>query len=132
MSGAQGRQATQNFSFLHGRISALLFIFALALAVRSLTAYFIGTHLDNPGWFPFGIYNVFDTQAQAILDGTTPAFWITDPSQVNALIYPPGYTIWLAIVYGVSGVRSPHAVQVVQVLIDSASVLLIVAIGEST
>ena len=53
-------------------------LFLLALVVRSLTAYFIGTHLDDAGWFPYGIYNIFDAQARGILDGTASAFWIAD------------------------------------------------------
>jgi hypothetical protein len=110
---------------------ALLLIFALAVTVRTLTAYFVGTHLDDAGWFPFGIYNIFDEQARAIVDGTSAVFWMTDPANVKLLIYPPGYAIWLAVVYAVSGDRSPHIVQIIQVLLDSASVLLIVRTGEA-
>lgn len=107
----------------------VLSIFALALTVRSLTAYLIGTHIDDAGWFPFGIYNTFDAQAHAILDGTASAFWITDASQTLAAIYPPGYSLWLAFLYSVSGTRSIYFVQIVQLILDSASVLLLVGIG---
>ncbi len=112
---------------LHAR--ALLWIFALALIVRLLTAFFVGTHLDDAGWFAHGLYNIFDAQAKAILDGGASAFWIDDPSQTNAAIYPPGYSLWLVLIYGVGGIRSPHVVQIVQTIVDSASVLLIAAIG---
>ena len=107
---------------------ALLSIFLLALIVRLLTAYFIGTHFDDAGWFPFGIYNIFDTEAKTILDGGASAFWIGDPSHTNAAIYPPGYPLWLAFVYAIGG-SSPQLVQVIQLILDSASVLLIAAIG---
>jgi hypothetical protein len=101
----------------------------VALLVRSLTAFFLASNLDNAGWFPFGIYNLFDAQAQAVLDGGTSFFWIDDPSMTNAAIYPPGYPLWLALVYAISGTRSAYAVQVVQLVLDSLSVLLIVAIA---
>lgn len=110
-------------------VTSLLSIFLLALVVRILTAYFIGTHLDDAGWFPYGIYNIFDERAKAILDGTASAFWIGDPSQTNAAVYPPGYSLWLALIYSVTGVMSPRAVQTIQLILDSASVFLIVAIG---
>lgn len=107
----------------------LLSVFALALIVRLFTAYFIGTHLNDSGWFPYGIYNIFDAQARSILDGTSSAFWIVDASQTNAAIYPPGYSLWLALIYAVTGIKSAYAVQIVQTVLDSFSVLLIVAIG---
>lgn len=109
---------------------ALLGIFMAALVVRILTGYFIGTHLDDAGWFPFGIYKIFHTQAAAIIDGTASWFWL-DPSQTAAAIYPPGYSIWLALIYAISGDRSTHTVQVVQLVLDAASVLLIAEIGVS-
>jgi Dolichyl-phosphate-mannose-protein mannosyltransferase len=107
----------------------LLSIFVLALVVRSLTAYFVGTHLDDAGWFPYGIYNIFDAQAKAVLNGSASAFWITDPSQTSVAIYPPGYSLWLAFLYGLGGMSTASGVQVVQTVLDSISVLIIVAIG---
>jgi len=104
-------------------------IFSLALLIRSLSGYFIHTHIDDAGCFPFGIYAVFDNQAQGILDGKIPFFWITDPVQTEIAIYPPGYSYWLAIVYFVTGVRSTVPVQIAQVVLDSASVLLIYGIA---
>src|SRR5213083_285723 len=103
-------------------------VFLLALCVRGLTAYFVGTHLDDQSWFPFGIYNIFHSRANAILSGEDPLFWIADPSQTNAAIYPPGYPLCLAIVYGVSGIRSHSVVQVIQLVLDSFAVLLIASI----
>lgn len=111
------------------RVLMLLSIVLLAFAVRGLTAQFIGARLADAGWFPYGIYAVFDRQAQNILDGRANAFWISDPSQTDAAIYPPGYPLWLALVYGVRGVRSATVVQSVQWMLDSLSVLLVVGIG---
>jgi 4-amino-4-deoxy-L-arabinose transferase-like glycosyltransferase len=107
----------------------LLFILALAFAVRALTANFLRAHLDDPGWFPSGIYAQFDGQAQNWLDGRASIFWIQDSSRTDAAVYPPGYPLWLALIYKLSGSRSPVSVQNVQWVLDSFSVLLIVGIG---
>lgn len=107
----------------------LCLIVALAFAVRALTANFLRAHLDDPGWFPSGIYAQFDRQAQNWLDGRAPMFLIQDPSRTDAAIYPPGYPLWLAFVYKLSGSRSPAAVQNVQWVLDALSVLLIVGVG---
>ena len=111
------------------RIIALFFILALACTVRALTANFLRAHLDEPGWFPSSIYANFDRQAQDWLDGRASIFWIDDPSHTDAAIYPPGYPLWLALVYTLTGNRSPAAVQNVQWVLDSFSVLLIVGLG---
>ena len=111
------------------RFLALLFIVALAFSVRALTANFLRAHFDDPGWFQSGSYAVFDHQAQDILDHKTPAFWIDDPSRTDRIVYPPGYPLWMAFIYAVTGDRSPVSLQRVQVVIDSLAVLLIVGIG---
>jgi 4-amino-4-deoxy-L-arabinose transferase-like glycosyltransferase len=111
------------------RALALFFIVALAFTVRALTANFLRAHLDEPGWFPSGIYGAFDRQAQDWLDGRASIFWIDDPTHTDAAIYPPGYPLWLAFIYTVTGSRSPAAVQNVQWVLDSFSVLLIVGVG---
>ena len=108
---------------------ALLFIVALAFAVRSLTANFLRAHFDDPGWFQFGSYSVFDRQAQNVLDHKEPMFWINDSSRTDQMIYPPGYPLWVASIYAASGDRSPVAVQRVQLVLDSLSVVLLVGIG---
>jgi 4-amino-4-deoxy-L-arabinose transferase-like glycosyltransferase len=110
-------------------VLALFFILALAFAVRSLTANFLRAHFDDPGWFQFGSYSVFDRQAQNILDHKEPMFWINDSSRTDQMIYPPGYSLSVAAIYGATGDRSPVAVQRVQLLLDSFSVLLLVGIG---
>jgi 4-amino-4-deoxy-L-arabinose transferase-like glycosyltransferase len=114
---------------LYQHLLALLFIVALAFAVRSLTANFLRAHFDDPGWFPSGIYGAFDRQAQNWLDGRASIFWIDDPSHTEAAVYPPGYPLWLAFIYTLTGNRSPAAVQNVQWLLDSFSVLLVVGAG---
>jgi 4-amino-4-deoxy-L-arabinose transferase-like glycosyltransferase len=111
------------------RLIALLFILALAFVVRGLTMRFIHDRLSDPGWFQTGSYAVFDRQAQKILDGEASLFWIDDPSQTEAAVYPPGYPLWLALAYKISGDRSAFSVQRIQWILDSLSVLLIVAIG---
>ncbi len=107
----------------------LLAIFLLALTVRSLTGYFIREHFDDPGWFQFGSYKVFDRYAQEILDHKSPPVWINDPTRTDLMVYPPGYPLWLALIYSSSGERSPEVVQKVQMVLDSLSVLLLVGVG---
>lgn len=107
----------------------LLLIVALSLLVRGLTAQFIGAHLNDSGWFPYGIYGFFDRQAQDGMDGRASFFWIDDPAHTDAAIYPPGYPLWLAFIYSVTGTRSPIVVQQIQWLLDAFSVLLIVGAG---
>jgi len=116
---------------LRKRIVALLFILAISFTVRALTANFIRAHLNDPAWFQFGSYAVFDVSARDILDGKQPLFWISDPSRTDRIVYPPGYTLWLAFIYKVTGVRSAVDVQYVQTVLDSVAVLLIVGIGVS-
>jgi hypothetical protein len=124
------RQRFRNISSFNAqRLLALLFIVALAFAVRSLTANFLRAHFDDPGWFQFGSYSVFDRQAQNILDHKEPMFWINDSSRTDQIIYPPGYPLWVAAIYAATGNRSPVAVQRVQLVLDSLAVLLLVGIG---
>jgi 4-amino-4-deoxy-L-arabinose transferase-like glycosyltransferase len=111
------------------RALALLFIVALAFTVRALTANFLRAHMNDPGWFPSGIYSLFDRQAQNGLDGRASIFWLSDPSRTDAAIYPPGYPLWLAFIYTLTGSRSPATVQNVQWMLDAFSVLLIVGAG---
>ena len=111
------------------RLLAIFFILLLAFTVRALTANFVRAHLNEPGWFPSGIYANFDRQAQDWLDGRASIFRIDDPSHTDAAIYPPGYPLWLAFVYTLTGSRTPGAVQNVQWVLDSLAVLLIVGAG---
>jgi len=111
------------------RALALFFILALAFSVRVLTANFLRAHFDDPGWFQFGSYAVFDGQAQGILDHKIRPFWIDDSSRTDQIVYPPGYALWMAFIYAITGDRTPVSVQKVQLIIDSLLVLLIVGIG---
>lgn len=108
---------------------ALVFIVLLALSVRVLTANFIRAHFDDPGWFQFGSFAVFDRQTQAALDGRESFFWIPDSSRTDLIQYPPGGRAWMAFIYVVTGERSAASVQRVQLVLDSLSVLLVVAIA---
>ena len=138
--GIRSEGGTKIFSLLKGRegwftpaprqrVLVLVFIVALALSVRALTANFLRTHLDDSGWFPYGIYGAFDQQAQDWLDGRSSIFWIDDPSRTDKAIYAPGYPLWLALIYKLSSSRSPGVVQNVQWVLDSFAVLLIVGAG---
>ena len=111
------------------RALVILFILALAFCVRALTANLIRAHLDDAGWFPFGIYAAFDAPAQDWLDGRAPIFWIDDSTRTDKAIYAPGYPLWLAFLYKTTGSRSPQTVQNVQWVIDSFAVLLILGVG---
>src|SRR5438132_2676183 len=113
------------------RILFLLSIVALAFAVRALTANFIRAHFNDPAWFQFGSYAVFDRQAQDVLDGKESFFRIPDSSRTDLIQYPPGYRVWMAAIYAATGDRAPVSVQRVQLVLDSLSVLLIVGIGAS-
>jgi len=111
------------------RIVALFFVVMLAFSVRALTANFLRAHLNDPGWFPYGIYEAFDAPAQDWLDHRASIFWLDDPSRTDRVIYAPGYPLWLAAIYKLSGSRSPVVVQNVQWVLDSFAVLLIVGAG---
>ncbi len=108
---------------------ALLFILALAFSARALTANFLRAHLNDSGWFPYGIYGIFDQQAQDWLDHRAAIFWIDDSAHTARAIYAPGYSLWLALIYKLSGSRSAVVVQNVQWVLDSVAVLLVVGAG---
>lgn len=119
-----------NLSSTARRRALLIFgVLLLSFAVRGLTANFMRAHLADAEWFQWGTYAIFDRQAQNILDGTASVFWINDPSRTEAAVYPPGYPLWLAFIYGAGGVRTSAAVQNVQWVLDALSVLLIMGIG---
>lgn len=112
-----------------------LSVVLLAFCVRFLTAEFIGQHITDPAWFPYGIYAIFDNQAVDIIDGRTDALWVEDalanPRAATAAVYPPGYSLWLAFVYRLSGSRSALTVQSLQFTLDALFILLIVGMGVS-
>jgi 4-amino-4-deoxy-L-arabinose transferase-like glycosyltransferase len=127
----QPESVNNNRHVLRRRLLAVLFILALAFAVRGLTMRFIRDHLADPSWFQSGSYALFHRQAVNILDGKSSVFWISDPAQTESAIYPPGYPLALAIVYWISGERSPRAIQSVVWILDSLSVLLVIGLGVS-
>ena len=114
---------------LYQRLLLLILIVTMAFTVRALTANLIRAHLNDPGWFPSGIYGQLDAPAQDWLDGRSSIFWIDDPSRTDRAIYAPGYPLWLALIYKLSGSRSPATVQNVQWILDSFAVLLVVGVG---
>src|SRR5436305_12867421 len=133
--GARGvRWSFKNISrTTRRRIFLCLTLVVLAFTVRFLTAQFIREHISDAAWFPYGIYAIFDNQAQDVLDGKANAFWAEDalssPRAATAAVYPPGYSLWLAFVYKLAGERSALVVQGVQLTLDSLFVLLIVGTG---
>ena len=110
-------------------ILPLLLILALSFTVRALTANFMRAHLNDPGWFQGGSFAVFDRQAQDVLDGKESFFWIPDSSRTDLMQYPPGFRLWMASIYSITGNRSAVSVQWVQLVLDSLSVLLVFGIA---
>ena len=110
-------------------ILPLLFILALSFTVRALTANFMRAHLNDASWFQWGSFAVFDRQAQDVLDGKESFFWIPDSSRTDLMQYPPGFRLWMATIYRVTGQRSAISIQAVQMVLDSLSVLLVFGIG---
>jgi 4-amino-4-deoxy-L-arabinose transferase-like glycosyltransferase len=90
---------------------------------------FIRDHLGDPSWFQSGTYARFDGQAQNILEGKASAFWIDDPERTDTAVYPPGYSLWLALIYKLTGERLAEMVQIVQWVLDALSVLLIAGVA---
>ncbi len=120
---------TEAGAILWQRALLILLILLVAFSVRALTANFLRSHLSDPGWFPTGIYAAFDAPAQDWLDGRSPIFRIDDPVRTDKATYAPGYPLWLAIIYRLSGSRSPATVQNVQWVLDSFAVLLVIGVG---
>ena len=118
-----------DLKLLRRRLVPLLLILALSFTVRFLTANFLRAHLNDPGWFQFGSFAVFDRQAQDVLDGKESFFWIQDSSRTDLMQYPPGFRVWMAAIYRLTGHRSAATIQWVQVAFDSVSVLLVVGIA---
>lgn len=108
---------------------ALLCVLLLSFTVRALTAQFMSARLTDAGWFQSGTFAIFDTQARDYLDGRAPLFWIEEESHTERAVYPPGYSLWLALIYSTSGTRSASVVQSVQWVLDALSPLLLVGIG---
>ncbi|MDT4899004.1 MAG: hypothetical protein QOH25_4081 [Acidobacteriota bacterium] len=107
---------------------ALLFLLILALAftVRGLTMQFMRAHLNDTAWFQPGSYAVFDERARNILDGRERPFWIDDSSRTDLVQYPPAFSLWVALIYHLTGERSVYAVQSVQWILDTVLVMLLV------
>jgi Dolichyl-phosphate-mannose-protein mannosyltransferase len=112
-----------------GRVLALLFILALSFTVRALTANFLRAHLNDAGWFQWGSFALFDRQAQNVLDGKESFFWIPDSSRTDLVQYPPGFRVWMATIYRITGNRTAVSVLWIHTALDSLAVLLVIGIG---
>jgi hypothetical protein len=111
------------------RLLGLVLILLLSFTIRGLTARFLADHFTDPGWFQSGSFSVFDTEAQEILDGKESWFRIPDNTRTDLIQYPPAYRVMVAAIYAATGERTAYAVQRVQWMLDSLSVLLIVGIA---
>jgi 4-amino-4-deoxy-L-arabinose transferase-like glycosyltransferase len=108
----------------------LLPIFALllvAISVRVLTLQFMRAHLNDPAWFQTGSYEIFDRQAQDILDGRQRLFWIDDPARTDLVLYPPAFPAFVALIYKISGDHSAYSVQLVLWFADLFLSFLLIA-----
>ena len=110
------------------RRRALFFflILLLAASVRILTFNFLRAHLEDPNWFQYGSYRVFDKRANDILDGKGRLYWIDDPTRTDQAQYPPAYPWLVAAIYRLSGNRSAYSVQTVQAILDSILSMILI------
>jgi 4-amino-4-deoxy-L-arabinose transferase-like glycosyltransferase len=60
---------------------------------------------------------------------TRPFFWLGEDDLKEIIQQCPGVSLWIAFIYGASGVRSAAIVQRVSWVLDAFSVLLILGIG---
>ena len=112
------------------KILLILLLLVTLVGVRVATLMFMRAHLDDPAWFQSGSYGKFDRQARDILDGRQHVFLIDDPTRTDIVQYPPAFPAFVAAVYGVTGVRSAYAMQIVQWALDLVlSLVLIVGIA---
>jgi hypothetical protein len=108
----------------------LVGIIFISMAVRAGTGFFMATHLEDPGWFQSGSYAWFDSRARNILAGTEPVLLLTDPSRTDLIQHPPGFPLFVASIYAVTGEHSAAAVLNVQLVLDALIVpLLLVGIS---
>lgn len=111
------------------RALLLLLMLALAFTVRLLTAQFIDGGADDPSLRYRGIYQTFSEQAERILNNRDSLFSTADPDTSYAAIYPPGFPVWMALIFRLSHDHTARTIQFVQLTLDALSVLLIVGIG---
>jgi hypothetical protein len=110
------------------RLLLLLLVLILSFTVRGLTMRFVRDHLTDAGWFQFGAYALCDRQAQNILDGKA-SLLSNDSERTEFAAYPPGYPLWLAFIYRLTGERTVEVVQIFQWVLDALSVLLIIGVA---
>ncbi len=109
------------------KILPVLLVLVTLLSIRVLTLMFMRAHLHDPAWFQTGSYAKFDRQARDILDGKQRVFFIDDPTRTDLVQYPPAFPTFVAVIYGVTGERSPYVVQLVQWTIDLVLSLFLIA-----
>jgi Dolichyl-phosphate-mannose-protein mannosyltransferase len=112
------------------RLAAILALFALGLAVRSLHAIDLRPVMDTPLQPGVRMTRHYEAQAREIEVGEGILF----PRHAQAgatgpIARPPGYALFLASVYSGLG-RSTQTVQLVQDLLDALSAVVVFLIGE--
>src|SRR5258707_15121102 len=107
------------------RVAALASIFLLALAVRSLYALDLAPVMYSRVQPGTGMAWRYDEAAASILRGDG-VLWprVPDPARTGLLARPPGYPLYLALVYAGLG-RSFFAAQLVQNVLTSAGCVLL-------
>src|ERR1041385_6555413 len=93
------------------RASMLLLILALSFATRAFIGQFMSHHLSDAQFFQPGTYTGFHDQAERMLDGKTPYFWLSSNVSIEDIQRCPGYSLWIALIYSAGGMRSAAAVQ---------------------
>lgn len=106
---------------IHSRLAGLarqhaaVSIFVLALAARIAAVVILGAHVPPPPWGDDGAYDRI--AAKLLYEGQYDNAW-----------YPPGYPLFLTLLYAVFG-RSWLAVRLVQALLGAATCVLLLRLG---
>jgi Dolichyl-phosphate-mannose-protein mannosyltransferase len=107
-------------------------VLVIFLSVRFFTFQFMRAHLNDAGWFQFGSYSIFHSQAEDLLEGRRRLFLIDDPSRTDLVQYPPAYPAALATIYEITGNRTAYSAQIVQWFLDLVlSIVLVAGIANS-
>src|SRR6266571_7362881 len=112
------------------RIRWGLGLFLIAFAVRSLHALDLAPLLHTPRMPGVRMTHRYDEAALSMVRGEGILFPdLRDPSDTRPLARPPGYPLFLSLMYSVAG-RSFFVVQLVQNVVDSVGAVLIFLVAE--
>jgi 4-amino-4-deoxy-L-arabinose transferase-like glycosyltransferase len=98
----------------------------LAAGVRLLVWFNTAAEIDLP---MSGLTQGYESEARRLLAGDLQTFVRGEnpPSDANVLAHPPGYSMFMAAVFGAGG--SPRALRIMQVLICSLGAVLVLLIA---